>query len=213
MELTEQQTDVLTELINVAFSRTAASLSELAGDRVELGVPEVSLQPVHDLPAALTRFVTGDLATVHQMFTGPVGGDALLMLNQDGAVTLVALLTGGDASAARLGSSEKEVLSEVGNILLTACLGMFGDILQVRFCFTVPQLQTDAAEVVLKSLMVGKDELQHAMIVGAKFLLRASEVTGCLVIVLGVASMDQLMVAAEKWAEAATSPQKNVTRD
>src|SRR5712671_951116 len=125
MELTEQQTDVLTELINVAFSRTAASLSQLAGDRVELGVPEVSLQPVRELPAALTRFISGDLATVHQIFTGPVGGDALLLLNQDGAVTLVALLTGAETSGARLGTSEKEVLSEVGNILLTACLGMF----------------------------------------------------------------------------------------
>jgi hypothetical protein len=60
--------------------------------------------------------------------------------------------------------------------------------------------------MLLKSLTVGKDQLQHALIVGARFRLQASEVTGCLVIVLGVASFDQLMRAAEKWAEAATSP-------
>ena len=205
MELTEQQTDILTELINVAFSRTAATLSALAGDRVELEVPEVSVQPIRELPAVLTRFLSGDVVTVHQIFTGPIGGDALLLLNQGGAVTLVALLTGAKASETRLGISEKEVLSEVGNILLTACLGMFGDILQVRLCFTVPRLQMEAAEVMLKAFVGGKDELQHALIVGAKFRLHASEVTGCLVIVLGVASLDQLMGAAEKWADAATS--------
>jgi chemotaxis protein CheC len=206
MQLTDQQQDILTELINVAFSRTAASLSVLAGNRVELDIPAVTVQPIAELPTALKRFVSGDLATVHQIFSGPVEGDALLLLNQAGAVSLVALLTGAEDSAMRLSASDKEVLSEVGNILLTACLGVFGDILQVRFCFTVPRLQLDATEVLLKSLIVGRDQLQHALIVGARFRLQASEVTGCLVIVLGVTSLDQLMRAAEKWADAATGP-------
>ena len=206
MLLTDSQRDILTELINVAFSRTAASLSMLANSRVELDVPAVTVQSISDLPKAIDRFVGGDLATIHQIFSGPVEGDALLLLNHSGAVTLVALLTGAEASESGLGASDKEVLSEVGNILLTACLGVFGDILQVRFCFSVPRLQVDATEMLLKSLVVGKDELQHALIVGARFRLQASEVTGCLVIVLGVASLDQLMQAAEKWADAATSP-------
>ncbi|HEY3964580.1 MAG TPA: hypothetical protein VGM05_08540 [Planctomycetaceae bacterium] len=206
MLLSEQQRDILTELINVAFSRTAASLSVLAGSRVDLDVPAVTVHPIAGLPQAIERFVTGELATVHQIFTGPVAGDALLLLNQSGAMTLVALLTGTETSVVRLSASDKEVLSEVGNILLTACLGIFGDILQVRFSFNVPSLQLDATEMLLKSLTVGKDQLQHALIVGARFRLQASEVTGCLVIVLGVASFDQLMRAAEKWAEAATSP-------
>ena len=36
MVLTEQQTDALTELINIAFARTGAALSELTGHRVLL---------------------------------------------------------------------------------------------------------------------------------------------------------------------------------
>jgi chemotaxis protein CheC len=205
MELTDQQQDILTELINVAFSRTAASLSVLAGNRVQLDIPDVFVVPVRNLPGVLQRFISGDIASVHQIFSGPVSGDALLLMNQGGAVTLVALLTGADAAAMRLGESDKEVLTEVGNILLTACLGMFGEVLKIRFCFTVPRLQLDATEVMLQSFVVGRDELQHALVVGARFRLQASEVTGCLVIVLGVASLDQLMRAAEQWADAATS--------
>jgi chemotaxis protein CheC len=142
---------------------------------------------------------------VHQIFEGPVAGDALLLLNHSGARTLVGLLTGSDGSGTRLGASDREVLSEVGNILLSACLGVFGDILQVRFCFTVPRLQLDALDVLLKSLVVGLDELQHALIVGARFRVLTSEVTGCLVVVLGVSSLEQLVQAAEDWAEAATT--------
>src|SRR5262249_6157372 len=86
MELTDARRDALTELINTAFSRTAASLSELTGNRVELEVHEVSVHPIEELTAALARFVNGDVATVHQVFSGPVAGDALLLLNHDGAV-------------------------------------------------------------------------------------------------------------------------------
>ena len=99
-----------------------------------------------------------------------------------------------------LGRSAKEVLSEIGNILLNACLGIFGDLLQVRFSFTVPRLHLEALGV-LDSLVIGKDELHHALVVGAKFRLQNSEVTGCLVIVLGIDSLDRLLQAIERWAD------------
>ena len=42
MILTTDQKDAVTELVNIAFSRTAAALSDLTGNRVELTVPEVA---------------------------------------------------------------------------------------------------------------------------------------------------------------------------
>jgi chemotaxis protein CheC len=206
MELTESQRDALTELINIAFARTAASLSELTGNRVELAVPEVAVCPISDLTTELAHFVSGDVATVHQVFEGPVAGDAFLLLNYEAAVNLVKMLTVGQAPIERFGASSKEVLSEVGNILLNACLGMFGNLLQVRFSFTVPRLHLEALSVLLGSLVIGKDELHHALVVGARFQLQLHEVSGCLVIVLGIASLDQLMHAVENWAEASVSP-------
>ena len=206
MELNETRKDALTELINIAFSRTAASLSELTGNRVELDVPEVTVHPIRQLSAALGHFVRGDVATVHQIFSGPVAGDAFLLLNHDGAVNLVDLLTGVHAPAKRLAESSKEVLSEIGNILLNACLGIFGDLLQVRFSFTVPRLHLEALGGLLDSLVIGRDELHYALVVGAKFHLQSSEVTGCLVIVLGIASLDKLMQAVENWADNSVSP-------
>lgn len=206
MELTDLQKDALTELINIAFSRTAASLSEMTGNRVDLEVPEVSIHPIAELAATLARFVTGEVATVHQVFSGPVAGDALLLMNHAGAADLVALLTGDEARTKRLGASAKEVLSEVGNVLLNACLGVFGNLLQVRFSFTVPRLHLEALGGLLDSLVIGLDELHHALVVGAKFRLRGSEVSGCLVLVLGVASLDLMIQAIESWADRSVPP-------
>jgi len=204
--LTADQRDAVTELVNIAFARTAAALSGLAGNRVELTVPEVSTHPITELLPALGRYVRGDVATVHQVFGGPVAGDALLLLDVAGAAELVAQLLGaGDPPAVPLGASDQEVLAEAGNILLNACLGMFGDLLQVRFTFAVPRLHLESLALMLESLVVGQDGLRHALLVGARFRVRSSDVTGCLVLVLGVTSLEQFVRAVEQWADRSVS--------
>src|SRR5262245_44218337 len=112
MELTDQQRDALSELINIAFSRTAASLSELTGHRVLLDVPQVAIYPISELGSALATFLPAEVATVHQVFTGPVMGDALLLMNYDGAITLTDLLADERMRSRRLNTSAREVLTE-----------------------------------------------------------------------------------------------------
>jgi chemotaxis protein CheC len=201
--LTADQQDAISELVNIAFSRTAAALSDLTGNRVELSVPEVTSHPIRELQAALGRFVRGEVATVHQIFGGPLSGDAFLVLDAAGAADLVALLTDAAAPVQEMGASAKEVLAEVGNILLNACLGVFGDLLQVRFTFAVPRLLLESLGSMVSSLLVGRDEVRHAMLVGTRFTIRASNVTGCLVLVLGVTSLEKFVATVEAWAERA----------
>ncbi len=201
MNLTDDQRDAITELVNIAFSRTAAALSDLTGNRVELSVPEVASFPINDLEPALRRLVRGEVATVHQIFGGPMAGDAFLMLDLEGAARLVGLLTDAHAPIRQMGASEREVLAEVGNILLNACLGVFGDLLHVRFTFAVPRLQLEALGSMLASLLVDRDEIRHAVLIGTRFAVRTSDVTGCLVLVLGVTSLENFVRAVEAWAE------------
>ncbi|VTR97708.1 CheC, inhibitor of MCP methylation OS=Crinalium epipsammum PCC 9333 GN=Cri9333_3530 PE=4 SV=1 [Gemmata massiliana] len=118
----------------------------------------------------------------------------------------MSLLADAGAPTAQMGASAREVLAEVGNILLNACLGVFGDLLQVRFTFAVPRLHLDSLGSMLDSLVIGDDEIRHALLVGARFRVRASEVTGCMVLVLGVSSLDLFVQAIEEWAERITRP-------
>jgi len=199
MELTDRQKDSLSELINIAFSRTAASLSELTGHRVLLDVPKVAIHPIDQLSGALAEFLPAEVATVHQVFTGAVTGDALLLLNYDGAVILKDLLTDQPMKTDRLDESDREVLTEVGNILLNACLGMFSNLLQVHVSFSVPRLHLETLEMLLKTLVIGKEGLRYALVVYTAFRLRDSSVEGFLVIALNVASLDRLIQEAESW--------------
>src|ERR687893_838890 len=170
MVLTERQQDAISELINIAFARTGAALSELTGHRVILNAPEVSVHPTAELPGALAKFIPGEVASIHQVFGGPVAGDALLLLNHDGAVPLTALLTDGNAPPSnRLDESAREVLTEVGNILLNACLGMFSNMLHVHVTFSVPRLHLELLDELISSLITDKDELHYALVIYTAF--------------------------------------------
>jgi chemotaxis protein CheC len=201
MLLTGRQTDALSELINIAFSRTAASLSEMTSHRVTLDVPQVAIYPIADLSAPLSRFAGQEVASVHQIFSGSMAGDALLLLNYSGATMLTDLLTAEPVRSERLNTSAREALTEVGNVLLNACLGVFGNLLEVQVSFSVPRLHVNTLETLVRSLVIGRDELRYALVVHTGFQLRNSEVMGYLMIVLGVASLDYLLKAVERWEE------------
>jgi len=199
VRLTERQSDALSELINIAFARTGAALSELTGHRVVLNPPAVAVYRTEELRSALGKFVPGDVASIHQVFAGPVAGDALLLLNYAGAVQLTDLLTDGDKPSNYLDESAREVLTEVGNILLNACLGMFGNLLNVHVTFSVPRLHLETLDELLVSITSNKTELHYALVVYTAFQIRDSSVKGFLVIVLSVESLDRLIQEVDAW--------------
>jgi chemotaxis protein CheC len=184
--LTERQTDALKELVNIAFGLTASKLSEISSRRVVLEVPVVA---------------EGEVATVHQVFGGPVSGDAILLLNFRGGLALSNLLVEENLRSSHFNTSAGEVLTEAGNMLLSACLGVFGNVLQVRITLSAPRLHLDSIGHFLTSMTVGDDELQYAVLATASFKTVTQGVDGRIVIVLGVSSLERLIEAVERWEE------------
>ena len=201
MELTAVQEDALIELLNIGFGRAGASLSELTGQRVSLEIPKVTVHPLDDLERGLAIVGADNVASVHQIFSGPVAGDALLILNHQAAGILKQLLTDEPPLPLQVDASAREVLTEVGNILLNACLGTFGNLLDVQVSFSIPHLNLDTLQGILQSLLVNREGMRYGLLVHAGFRLRDAEVTGYLVIVLSVASLDRLLKAVEMWEQ------------
>lgn len=199
MNLTTLQQDALVELINIGFGRAGAALSKLTGHRVQLEVPQITMCPIDEMADRLRPMLQNEVASVHQIFSGPVDGDALLVLDQQSAAILKELLTDEPALPLEIDRSAREVLTEIGNILLNACLGTFGNLLKIQVSFSVPHLTLETLEHVVGSIAVDRHGLRYALIVHAAFRLRHSSLTGYLVIVLGVASIERLIRALEQW--------------
>jgi chemotaxis protein CheC len=205
MELTATHQDTLTELINIGYGRAAAALSELTGRRIVLEVPKVAVHPITEVAATLARVMSGEVASVHQVFSGPVSGNALLLLDHKAAVLLNSLLLDVPMSDGRLDSDGREAITEVGNIVLNACLGVFGNLLQVQVTFSVPRLHLESVSAVLSSISVRDRELQYALMVHTRFHLRDSDISGYMVIILGITSFSRLLSELEKWERRETS--------
>jgi chemotaxis protein CheC len=201
VDLTTAQRDALTELINIGYARAAGALSKLTGHRIRLEVPKVAIHRIEDFTAILSEFVTGEVASVNQVFSGPLSGNALLLLDEGAAALLSRLLTNTTSVPGKLDLSAREVITEVGNIVLNACLGVFGNLLQVQVSFSVPKMRVEAVESVLTSIVVSDQELSHALMVHTRFHVRESDVSGYLVMILGVTSLDRLLVEIKNWED------------
>lgn len=200
MELTLSQADALTELINIGYGRAAGALSELTGYRIQLAVPRVAMHAFEDLPIQLPEVAEGDVASVTQGFSGPIAGNALLLLDEASALSLSQLLMGEQSAPANFDDTAREVITEVGNILLNACLGVFGNLLQVPVSFAVPRLHMETLAGVLGAIAAESDEkIQHALVIQTRFHLRESNVNGCLVIILGITSLDRMLLELARW--------------
>ena len=111
-------------------------MSEITGQRILVDMPRLVVCPVEEIEDRLVDLVGGEIATVHQVFGGAVAGDAVFLIEHDKAAVLAKLMTDGEAAlGGRIDQSAREVLAEIGNIVLGACLSGFGDMLQTPVSF------------------------------------------------------------------------------
>lgn len=200
MELTVHQQDSLTELINIGYGRAAGALSELTGYRIVLEVPQVAIHDIAAVGPLLESMLGSSIASVNQVFSGPVSGNALLLLDEASAVMLSQLLGDSHLDAHAFDANARETITEVGNILLNACLGVFGNLLCIEVTFAVPRLSLDNSERLLDSIVTRCAEpLRYALMIHTRFQVKTGGVTGYLVIVLGIASLDRLLHEVSAW--------------
>ena len=200
MELSTSQKDTLTELINIGYARAAGALSDLTGHRIALAVPEVAIHEIEKITPLLHEVIDGEITSVNQFFGGSINGNAVLLLDKSAALLLNRLLTDRPQAAA-LDESAREVIVEVGNIVLNACLGVFGNLLQVQISFSVPHLQVDDIEHIMRSVRIQDQTFRYALMIHTRFHLRASDVSGYLVIILGMTSLERVLQELRKWEE------------
>ena len=200
MELTLIQKDAVTELINIGYGRAAGALSELTGYQITLEVPEVTMHDIDAIPPILESRINREVASVNQEFAGPVSGNALLLIDRASALVLSRLLGDEQAVSEDFDTNAQEIITEVGNIVLNACLGVFGNLLQIQVSFSVPRLHVENVTRVFRKVITEADEtLSHGLVIHTRFHIKTGNVIGYMVIVLGIASLDRLLRELSAW--------------
>ncbi|OGQ94542.1 MAG: chemotaxis protein CheC [Deltaproteobacteria bacterium RIFOXYD12_FULL_57_12] len=146
--LSQEEKDILQEIMNIAFGRASADLAEVIDIYVELSVPFVQTIRAVDLPAYITAELRNHemISVVEQGYLGRFRGMALLVFPAGAGRELFSLLgDGGDVSSNGLSMAvmEKETLMEVGNILIGACVGKVAELLDDLVTYSPPRITVE----------------------------------------------------------------------
>lgn len=197
MQLTRDQQDAFTELLNIGVGRAAASLSELVGERVELYAPRIvmcSLKALQELVAANTApFQT----VIFQDFAGQLSGRAALAFPRDAALSFGQLLGHVHAPATEMDLDVNGILMEVGNIVLNAVLGTVGNLADSQFFCTVPELsqQANVAAVMASHVSATPSQQPTVFLADAQFRVAKRNTTGSIVILFEVGGIHSIVSA------------------
>ncbi len=132
--------DALTEMFNIASGRAAAALSQMLGRRVAMTVIDLHILHRERIPGFLKSEIGVIGTALIQEFHNGMQGQASLLLSQKNAALLVRALLRIDRELDSLSAAEQSALTEIGNVVLNACVAILADQAHTRVHYQLPRL-------------------------------------------------------------------------
>ncbi len=191
MELTDKESDILKELINIGVGKAAGVLNQITGLHIILHVPTLKITPMSEVAHHPEEGDASDLAAVYLGFEGNFSGKAGLLFPTDSAALLVSLLTGEDSIDADLDSLRVGTLTEIGNIVINGVMGSIGNVLKQHLIYTTPTY----LEGKLPSLISSTIDNEEAVFLTAqtRFNVKEKDIQGEIILTFGIGSFDALI--------------------
>jgi len=150
--------DAVAEVLNVGMGSAAASLSEMINEEVKLSVPGVEFVSRLSATEIIGKKAKTDVSGVHQGFQGAFGGDAMLLFPEEQSLELVrAVLQQDDMALEDLTDMEQEAMTEIGNVILNACLCSMADMFGKEMQGEIPEFVKGS----LKQVFSADGGLEH----------------------------------------------------
>ncbi len=180
LSLSPDQLDAMQEITNIGMGQAGSVLAELLDSFITLSVPRINILALAEVSNSIAALVGEDIevTAVRQSFQGFVTGEAIVVYGVDGCKELADLM-GYDSELNK--DSETELLLDVGNVLVGACLGGIIDQLKeiayvipgdddVSLTFSAPLMM---AEAVPANTLIKAEKLAwtHALLLEVNFSL------------------------------------------
>jgi len=193
-ELNELEYDLLTELFNIGVGRAAASLSEMLNQEIKLSVPEITFCTVNTL---IQRFNASDnIITITQDISGPFDMKSMLVFPSDGSIHVIRAMLGEHLTDEMATELQQEAFSEIGNIILNACIGIIAKTLDETFAIELPHFNQDKPAAVFNENT--EDGEQVVMSMQVDLTLTTSAISGYIAFILGSVSLENIKIQLNK---------------
>lgn len=141
--LSDEEIEILQEIMNIAFGKSAADLADVIDTHVILSIPFIKIMQVPEIPTYFKEHVKEwkKISIVEQKFWGKFKGDAILAFSAGAGKELIKMLQHDEMSGFEsdpIDILESETLMEVGNILIGACVGKLAELFKDVVTYTPP---------------------------------------------------------------------------
>jgi len=205
-----EEKDILQEIMNIAFGNAAADLAELIDIHTVLSVPDIQLIDFSKLSDYLKESIPHNQtnSVAGQKFWGEFNGSGLLFLPSGSERALSRFLNlsrpdqvDTEADIALDANIKSGMLLEISNILIGACVGKISDLLDTLVSYTPPELlsleKTDYC-----FLLKHFDTDQRAIVMKTLFQFDEQDINGLLLIMTNDQSIDWLKKALHAFMNA-----------
>ena len=199
ISLTDLQRDAVTELLNMGAGQAAKVLSEMVNGEILLSVPWLDFVARTEMTKLFQDSNTERVTVLRQHFSGSFWGDALVIFPEERSLELVRSVMRDTVPLESMGELEQEALTEIGNIILNACIASicnnFGISLDVSLA---DFLQADVSDVFLPP-PDGKEPA--VMFLRMKFSMDNNDIGGYLAFTLDIASATTFLDMVNRFIE------------
>lgn len=202
--------DFLKEVFNISVGKAAKMLSEITDKKIILNVPELVIVNEGDDYEQIKNYLSimpaGALLLSSISFDRNLKGRANLIFPAAKMRTFINLcMNVGNVESDDFGdadSSEKinftdmdlDIIKEVGNIILNSIVGGIGNILDIDFEYTLPEVRLYAGE----NFMNDNDDFPCVLMLYISFIIGDTEIEGAIVINLTLNSLNELISKVKK---------------
>jgi chemotaxis protein CheC len=186
--LSELEHDLLTELFNIGIGGAANSLSQLVNQEIVLSIPSLQFKTNSQVIDQLGK--NTKLFTIAQEMNGPFAMQSLLIFNPEDGFEVVKRMLGPHLSDETLAELQSEALTEIGNIVLNACIAVISEALGESFNIDLPIFRSTTPEDLLTESADGESDCLLA--VEVELELKESAINGCLLFIFNTDSTENL---------------------
>lgn len=197
LQLSDIQHDALVEIFNLGVGRAAAAMSRIVNEEVTMSVPEILLRTRAEVSRTLGSDEGRRVCAVTQEFRGAFNTEAFLMFPEEKSLEIVRLMVGQSMSLEALSEMEQEAMSEIGNIILNACMGTLADVAGAEMHGSLPTYHVGTGEVILGS--AGKDWAGMVLTLKIDFNIERHRINGYVAFLLDMPALHDLQRHIDAW--------------
>ena len=188
LSMTGLEADILMEIFNIGVGHAAAAMSSIVNEEVRMSVPSIRIttrsEAAEELGAGLS------LCGISQQYKGAYATEAILMFPERASFEIVRMMVGDLIPADELGEMEREAMSEIGNIVLNACVGTLANMFQKELEGSLPVFRVGSSEEILNPNHDGTNP--SVLMLRIDFALERKEIEGYLAFILDMSALRDL---------------------